>query len=93
MKKVLEVQGIGKSYPLFQLKNISFDVEYGEVMGLVGRNGAGKTTVLKSILDLAHPDAGSVKIMIFTSTIYYYLSLSLSMFVFDFFLCPDYNRR
>lgn len=63
MKKVLEVQGIGKSYPLFQLKNISFDVEYGEVMGLVGRNGAGKTTVLKSILDLAHPDAGIVKIM------------------------------
>jgi ABC-2 type transport system ATP-binding protein len=63
MEKILEVQGLSKRYPSFQLNNISFCVEPGEIMGLVGRNGAGKTTTLKSVLNLVHPDAGNVKIL------------------------------
>ena len=63
MEKILEVQGISKSYPLFQLKNISFGVEPGEVMGFVGRNGAGKTTTLKAVLNLVHPDDGRVEVL------------------------------
>ena len=46
----LEVRGLCKSYPAFTLDGVSFDVPQGAVMGFIGRNGAGKSTTLKSIL-------------------------------------------
>ena len=58
MKYVLEVNDITKKYSAFELKPISFHIKSGEVMGFIGRNGAGKTTAIKSILNLVHPDAG-----------------------------------
>lgn len=58
---VLEVDGLVKNYPLFKLNNISFSIEKGKITGFIGRNGAGKSTTLKSILDFVHPDCGSVK--------------------------------
>ena len=63
MGYLLEVNGLSKIYPTFELKPISFRIKAGEVMGFIGRNGAGKTTTLKSILNLVHPDAGSVHIL------------------------------
>ena len=63
MGYILEVNGLSKIYPTFELKPISFRIKAGEVMGFIGRNGAGKTTTLKSILNLVHPDAGSVHIL------------------------------
>lgn len=63
MKYVLEVNDITKKYSAFELKPISFHIKSGEVMGLIGRNGAGKTTAIKSILNLVHPDAGNVRIL------------------------------
>ena len=57
----LEVSGLCKAYPKFQLENIGFSVAPGRIMGLIGRNGAGKTTTLKSLLNIVHPDAGSVR--------------------------------
>ena len=36
-------------------------LDYGPVLGFIGRNGAGKTTTLKSILGLVHPDAGEIR--------------------------------
>lgn len=63
MKNILEINGLMKTYPAFELKPISFHIKAGEVMGFIGRNGAGKTTTLKSILNLVHPDAGSVRIL------------------------------
>lgn len=42
------------------LKNVSFEVNKGEVMGIVGRNGAGKSTVLKIISGILKPTTGSV---------------------------------
>ena len=62
MGYVLEVNGLTKIYPSFELKPVNFHVEAGEVMGFIGRNGAGKTTTLKAILNLVHPHAGSVRI-------------------------------
>ena len=59
---VLEVQGLTKRYPAFTLNGVSFDVPQGAVMGFIGRNGAGKSTTLKSILGMVHPDAGAVKV-------------------------------
>ena len=58
---LLEVQGLRKTYPAFRLEDVSFSVPEGAVMGLIGRNGAGKSTSLKSILGLVHPDAGRVE--------------------------------
>ena len=57
---VLEIQGLNKSYPGFQLRDISFHLDAGRIMGFIGRNGAGKTTTLKSILHIVHPDSGSI---------------------------------
>ena len=58
---LLEVQGLCKCYPGFQLKGVSFSVAPGSIMGFIGRNGAGKTTTLKSLLHIVHPDAGTIR--------------------------------
>ena len=41
--EALSVKGLCKEYPSFSLKDISFSVEQGTIMGFIGRNGAGKT--------------------------------------------------
>lgn len=57
----LEVRGLCKTYPAFTLKGVSFVVPQGAVMGFIGRNGVGKSTTLKSMLGLVHPDSGHVR--------------------------------
>lgn len=54
--KVLEVENLVKKYPSFELKNVSFSIDQGHIVGLIGRNGAGKSTILKSILNLIQSD-------------------------------------
>ena len=44
------------------LTGLSFEVRAGEIFGLVGTNGAGKTTCIKCLLDLCHLDAGRIRI-------------------------------
>lgn len=61
--KALEVKGLCKRYENFALDNVSFSLEQGTITGLVGRNGAGKTTILRSILGAAHLDAGSISLL------------------------------
>ena len=58
--EILRIEGLCKRYPEFQLKDVSFSMREGTIMGFIGRNGAGKTTTLKALLHLVHPDAGSV---------------------------------
>jgi len=58
---VLSVKGLTKRYPDFLLQDISFELPQGKIMGLIGKNGAGKSTTLKSILNLVNPDAGTVE--------------------------------
>jgi ABC-2 type transport system ATP-binding protein len=60
MSDVLRVEGLRKCYPAFTLKDVSFTVPEGAIMGFIGRNGAGKSTTLKSILGMVHPDGGRV---------------------------------
>ncbi len=60
---LLEVEGLCKSYPAFSLNNVTFSIPEGAVMGFIGRNGAGKSTTLKSILGLVHPDGGRVSVL------------------------------
>ena len=57
----LVVTGLTKHYPEFTLDHVSFEVPAGRVVGFVGRNGAGKSTTLKSMLNFVHPDEGSVR--------------------------------
>lgn len=59
---VLEVRDLHKTYPAFALKGISFDVPQGAIVGFIGRNGAGKSTTLKSVLGLVHRDGGTVRV-------------------------------
>ena len=57
----LEVKDIHTSYGLSQvLFGISLDVNEGEIVSLVGRNGVGKTTTMRSIIGLTRPSKGSV---------------------------------
>ena len=62
MEYMIEVDGLNKSYPGFQLKDVSFKVPGGCIMGLIGENGAGKSTTLKAILDLIRMDSGSIQV-------------------------------
>lgn len=62
MKNMLEVSSINKTYNSFKLKDISFSVPSGSIMGLIGQNGAGKSTIIKSILNLINLDRGQVKV-------------------------------
>lgn len=57
---ILTVDNLTKVYPGFKLDNVSFGVEKGKITGFIGRNGAGKSTTLKSLLNFVHPDGGSV---------------------------------
>ena len=54
MNTILYVKDLNKTYPSFSLKNVSFEVKPGEIMGFIGRNGAVKTKSLKSIMNLIH---------------------------------------
>ena len=58
---MIQINGLKKKYKDFSL-DISFDLPEGRVSGLVGKNGAGKSTTLKAILGLIKTDGGSVKV-------------------------------
>ncbi|WP_446898770.1 ABC transporter ATP-binding protein [Clostridium sp. LBM24168] len=57
---VLEVKNLCKKYPSFELKDLSFSLEKGKITGFIGRNGAGKSTTLKSLFNFVHPDNGKI---------------------------------
>ncbi|MFD0586953.1 ABC transporter ATP-binding protein [Paenibacillus sp. GCM10027627] len=59
----LDIKNISKKYEHFHLKNVSFQLEKGYIMGFIGANGAGKTTTIKSILNLIHVDSGEIHIL------------------------------
>ncbi|RYD33375.1 MAG: ABC transporter ATP-binding protein [Verrucomicrobiaceae bacterium] len=60
---ILEVSHIAKSFGDFRaVKDVSFTFHPGEVVGLLGVNGAGKTTVMSMLLGLITPDAGSIQV-------------------------------
>lgn len=58
---VVEVQDLVKKYHSFELKNITFGLENGKITGFIGRNGVGKTTTIKSMLNMIHPDGGTIR--------------------------------
>jgi lipopolysaccharide transport system ATP-binding protein len=61
-QKVKTVAGLTKNEEFWALKDISFNVEKGEVIGIIGRNGAGKSTLLKILSQITPPTTGEIKI-------------------------------
>ena len=58
---MLEIKDLKVSYGMIQaIKGVSFEVNKGEVIALIGANGAGKTTILHTITGLIPSEAGSV---------------------------------
>lgn len=62
MDFALQVSNLCKSYKNtdFELKNISFNIPKGSIVGLVGKNGAGKSTTINTILNITHKNNGKV---------------------------------
>ncbi len=59
----LEVSGLAKRFGgLVAVKDMALSVDAGKILGLIGPNGSGKSTVMKLIMGIERPDAGSVRI-------------------------------
>ena len=64
MDPILKVEGLHVYYgSIHAIKGISFDVREGEIVTLIGANGAGKSTTLNTISGLLHPKSGSVSFL------------------------------
>ena len=60
MDAILQVDNLSKQYAGFRLDKVSFSVPKGTIMGLIGENGAGKSTTINAILDLIKKDGGRI---------------------------------
>lgn len=60
MKNKIEIKNLTKHYGGFTLDNVSFGVPRGSVVGLIGENGAGKSTIIKSLLGVINTDGGEI---------------------------------
>lgn len=63
INEILNIQNICKSYDDFKIQDVSFKLKKGEIMGLIGKNGAGKTTILKVILGLITLESGKISVI------------------------------
>lgn len=63
MEYALQIEHLEKSYGGFSLKDICLQLPGGSIMGLIGENGAGKSTTMKAILDLIQIDRGEIRIL------------------------------
>lgn len=59
----LKVENLTKKYPDFLLDKVSFNVPKGNIVGLIGENGAGKSTTLNAILEIIKRDSGDIYIL------------------------------
>ena len=62
MTNAIEIRGLCKDYGGFKLSGVDLTLPGGAILGLIGENGAGKSTTIKAILNLIHRDGGSVKV-------------------------------
>ncbi|MFC4025020.1 ABC transporter ATP-binding protein [Oceanobacillus longus] len=66
-KTIVHAQNIGVSYELntgtfWALKDVSFEIKEGEVVGIIGHNGAGKSTICKVLTNILKPDEGQIEL-------------------------------
>lgn len=60
MEDILKIENLTKRYESFTLDHVSFSVPKGSIVGLIGENGAGKSTTINAILDLIKKNEGTV---------------------------------
>ena len=63
MDNALCIKSLTKEFEGFKLDNITMNVPKGSIMGLIGENGAGKTTIIKCILGVINKDSGNISVM------------------------------
>jgi len=63
MTNAIEIKNLNKKYKDFQLKDVSFKVPRGSIVGFIGENGAGKTTTIKAMLNLVKRDEGTIEML------------------------------
>jgi ABC-2 type transport system ATP-binding protein len=63
MADALSVDKLCKTYPGFALKDVSFSLPEGYIMGFVGQNGAGKTTTIKCVLNMVAHEGGTIEVL------------------------------
>lgn len=59
---MLKVEGLNKKFKGFELKDVSFELKKGYIMGFIGPNGSGKTTTIKLIMNLLKRDSGLIEV-------------------------------
>lgn len=59
----LEINNLSKSFADFKLDNLNLTLPSGCILGLIGENGAGKSTTIKLILNMLRKDSGSIKVL------------------------------
>ncbi|SMF85033.1 ABC-2 type transport system ATP-binding protein [Paenibacillus uliginis N3/975] len=59
----IELRNLTKVFQEFTVDHVSLDVKQGYITGLIGPNGVGKSTLIKMMLGMIHPDSGSIKIL------------------------------
>lgn len=63
MNNAIEVRGLCKDYGDFRLEHVDLTVPGGTILGLIGENGAGKSTVIRCLLGLVRPDGGEISLL------------------------------
>ena len=60
MENILQIADLTKRYPDFYLDHLTLNVPSGSIVGLIGENGAGKTTIMNLILNAVTKDSGDI---------------------------------
>lgn len=59
----VSMRGVSKRYPHFALDQLALSIAQGSIMGLIGANGAGKSTTIRILMGLVYPDSGTVRVL------------------------------
>src|SRR6202042_3282741 len=59
----VELIGVSKKYRYFSLEDIHLELPQGQIMGLIGANGAGKSPTIRILMGLVHQDSGEVRVL------------------------------
>ena len=72
MINTIKVDNLTKEYKEIKaVDNLSFEVHEGEILGLLGPNGSGKTTTINCLLSLLNYSSGSIKILVLACELYH----------------------
>lgn len=59
----IEIKNVSKSFGDFAIQNLNFELPQGSICGLVGENGAGKSTTIRLLMDALRPDSGEISVL------------------------------